>query len=216
MLKMGYVSDVMYTNDYHLEINPERIRLAFLKEGIIFPEIKNACDLGCGTGLNMNLHSSSSTIKWFGNDFLPHHINLAKEIEKATSTGAKFYNESFEEFINNVEVPNFDYISIHGIWSWVSEDVRNTLLRFISKKLNPGGVVFISYNTLPGNSNLSALQYLIAEHVKWFGNKANGSIDNLKGSFEFIDKFKEEMPLFQQNLIVNQKYKIIGSSLNSL
>jgi hypothetical protein len=44
----------------------------------------------------------------------------------------------------------FDYIVAHGVYSWVSADVRAALMTMIGKKLSANGVAFISYNVFPG------------------------------------------------------------------
>jgi SAM-dependent methyltransferase len=48
------------------------------------------------------------------------------------------------------DLGRFDYIIAHGFYSWVPEPVRNRLMAFCSELLNPDGIVFISYNALPG------------------------------------------------------------------
>jgi hypothetical protein len=47
---------------------------------------------------------------------------------------------------------------LHGIWSWVSEDNRQIILDFIDRKLKPGGVLYLSYNTQPGWSAFMPLR----------------------------------------------------------
>ena len=42
----GYVADIDYTYGYYTELNPARIRLAFTVNGLAFPEIGTACELG--------------------------------------------------------------------------------------------------------------------------------------------------------------------------
>ena len=44
----------------------------------------------------------------------------------------------------------FDYIVAHGVYSWVPDPVRKHLLRLCRDLLAPHGIVYISYNTLPG------------------------------------------------------------------
>jgi len=44
-------------------------------------------------------------------------------------------------------LPDFDYIGLHGIWSWISDENRQVIVDFIRKKLKVGGVLYISYNT---------------------------------------------------------------------
>ena len=44
----GYVADIGYTFGYYNELNPLRIKLAFLNAGLVCPEIGTACELGFG------------------------------------------------------------------------------------------------------------------------------------------------------------------------
>jgi hypothetical protein len=47
----GYVADIGYTYGYYTELNPQRVKLAFLNQGLVFPEMGTACELGFGQGL---------------------------------------------------------------------------------------------------------------------------------------------------------------------
>jgi len=44
----------------------------------------------------------------------------------------------------------FDYIIVHGVFSWVPQGVREKILRVCQHALSTNGVAFISYNCLPG------------------------------------------------------------------
>lgn len=44
----------------------------------------------------------------------------------------------------------FDYILVHGIYSWVPDEVRDRLLAVCRNNLAPNGVAFLSYNAMPG------------------------------------------------------------------
>jgi hypothetical protein len=44
----------------------------------------------------------------------------------------------------------FDYIVAHGVYSWVSSEAQEAVLRIIKECLSPDGVAFVSYNTYPG------------------------------------------------------------------
>lgn len=44
----------------------------------------------------------------------------------------------------------FDFILAHGVYSWVSDRVRDRLLEVCRTNLAPDGVAYVSYNTLPG------------------------------------------------------------------
>ena len=44
----------------------------------------------------------------------------------------------------------FDYILIHGLYSWVPPPVREAILSLCRTSLAPNGIAYISYNALPG------------------------------------------------------------------
>ena len=56
---------------------------------------------------------------------------------------------SFEELAERDNLPQFQVIVAHGIWSWISEASRAAILRFVGKHLAPGGLVYLSYKGVP-------------------------------------------------------------------
>jgi methyltransferase-like protein/cyclopropane fatty-acyl-phospholipid synthase-like methyltransferase len=44
----------------------------------------------------------------------------------------------------------FDYIIVHGVFSWVPTRVQEKIFDICAKQLTPNGVAYISYNTYPG------------------------------------------------------------------
>jgi SAM-dependent methyltransferase len=44
----------------------------------------------------------------------------------------------------------FDYVIAHGLYSWVPEHTRTAILALCRRVLRPGGIAYVSYNTLPG------------------------------------------------------------------
>jgi hypothetical protein len=61
---------------------------------------------------------------------------------------ANLYDDAFVDFVNRPDLPDFDYIGVHGICSWISRDNRQVLVDFVRRKFKVGGVMYISYNTL--------------------------------------------------------------------
>lgn len=57
-------------------------------------------------------------------------------------------------------------IAIHGVYSWVVPEVRGDIHQFIRDKLLAGGLVYNSYNTLPGWATATPIQHLIMEHAQ--------------------------------------------------
>ena len=60
----------------------------------------------------------------------------------------------------------FDYIMAHGLYSWVPDDLRDRLLAVCRERLAPQGVVFISYNALPGRYVRMMLRDMMLYHTR--------------------------------------------------
>lgn len=162
----GYTAEVDYTYGYYEELNPLRMRLAFLKNGLLCPQVSHACELGYGQGLSTNIHAAGSSIEWHGTDFNPGQASFARELAQVSGARAHLVDQNFEAFAARADLPDFDFIALHGIWSWISDENRAHIVDFINRKLNVGGVVYISYNTLPAWSAFMPLRNLLLEHTR--------------------------------------------------
>ena len=172
----GYVADIGYTYGYYLELNPQRVKLAFLNAGLVAPEFGTACELGFGQGLSATMHAAASLCSWHGTDFNPAQAGFAQELAATSGANAHLYDESFAEFAQR-DMPEFDYIGLHGIWSWISDENRAVIVDFIRKKLKVGGVLYISYNTLPGWAAFAPMRHLMTEPAHMLLDQpGNGSI----------------------------------------
>ena len=117
----GYVAEIGYTHGYYHELNPLRARLAFANAGVVFPEISTACELGFGQGLSVNMHAAGSAVQWHGTDFNPAQAAFARDLAAASGAAAHLRDDAFAEFANRADLPDFDYIGLHGIWSWIND-----------------------------------------------------------------------------------------------
>lgn len=202
----GYVADIGYTFGYYQELNPLRVKLAFLSAGLAFPEFGTACELGFGQGLSANMHAAASTCSWHGTDFNPAQAAYAQEVANASGANAHLFDDAFDEFANRTDLPDFDYIGLHGIWSWISDENRAVIVEFIRKKLKVGGVLYISYNTLPGWGTFAPMRHLMTEHAEIIGADGVGIISRIDGAIEFTQKLLETNPLFSRaNPLVGER-----------
>jgi hypothetical protein len=207
----GYVADIGYTYGYYQELNPQRVKLAFLNAGLLAPEFGTACELGFGQGLSANLHAAASVCSWHGTDFNPSQAGFAQELASVSGSNAYLFDEAFDEFAKR-EMPDFDYIGLHGIWSWISEENRQVIVDIIRKKLKVGGVVYISYNTLPGWGTFAPMRHLMTEHAKIIGAAGVGIVSRIDGALDFTEKLLTTNPLFARaNSLVIDKIKQIKS-----
>ena len=207
----GYVTDIDYTFGHYYELNPLRVKLAFLNAGLVAPEFGNACELGFGQGLTANLHAAASVCSWHGTDFIPSQVGFAQDLAAASGAKAHFFDDAFSEFMNR-DLPDFDFICLHGIWSWISDENRGIIVDFIRKKLKVGGVLYISYNTMPGWGVFAPMRHLFAEHAENIGASGAGSVSRVEGALDFTEKLLAVNPLFSvNNPLVNERFKQLKS-----
>ena len=205
----GYVADIGYTYGYYQELNPQRVKLAFLNAGLVAPEFGTACELGFGQGLSANMHAAASVCSWHGTDFNPAQAGFAQELASKSGVNAHLFDEAFAEFAQR-DMHEFDYIGLHGIWSWISDENRAVIVDFIRKKLKVGGVLYISYNTLPGWGTFAPMRHLMTEHAEVIGADGVGIVSRIDGALDFTEKLLATNPLFgRANPLVNDKIKQI-------
>src|SRR5215211_1762124 len=163
----GYVVDVTYTHGFYRELAPSYLGFAALVQGFAAPGLGDEpltyCELGCGQGGSTNLLASANPhVEFHANDFNPAHIAGARDLARAARlSNVHFYDLSFAEFAENRQLPMFDIIGLHGVYSWISEENRQHIVRFIRERLKPGGVLYISYNAMPGWAPLMPLRHVM-------------------------------------------------------
>ena len=192
----GYVADIGYTFGYYTELNPLRVKLAFLNAGLVPPEMGAACELGFGQGMSANLHAAASVVQWHGTDFNPSQAAFAQELVSACESGAQLFDEAFDHFCTRSDLPDFDYIGLHGIWSWISDENRNVIVDFIRRKLKVGGVVYISYNTQPGWAAMVPMRDLLTEHAQVLGADGAGIVSRIDNALAFVDQLLAANPTY--------------------
>lgn len=62
-------------------------------------------------------------------------------------------------------VEGFDFISVVGVYAWVSPDDRDAVLRFVARFLKPGGMLYLTYSCHPGMSWFVGMQRLLADYA---------------------------------------------------
>ncbi|HEU4415036.1 MAG TPA: methyltransferase regulatory domain-containing protein, partial [Candidatus Angelobacter sp.] len=78
------------------------------------------------------------------------HIHTARQRASAFGiSNVHFHHAAFQE-LQSRKLPAFDYIAVHGVYSWVAPEARQAIRQIIAERLEPGGLVYLSYNCLPG------------------------------------------------------------------
>tara|TARA_E500000318_G_scaffold88124_1_gene85249 strand:- start:10681 stop:12207 length:1527 start_codon:yes stop_codon:yes gene_type:complete len=186
----GYISGVDYTHGYYPELSPARLQFSALTEGYDVPEPASDAlsylELGFGQGLSVNIHAAATGGRFWGTDFNPTHAANAQGLAAASGAQLTALDDSFAELAARSDLPAFDIIALHGIWSWISDANRALIVDIAKRHLKPGGLFYISYNVTPGWAPTMPLRHLLTEHVKRSGQ---GAIDDrIANSLDFAQQ----------------------------
>ena len=160
----GYISDVAYVRHFIDELIPARLRLAAATGGVTPPPAHDFdyCEVGCAHGDTVAaLAAAHPRARFLGVDIVAEHIVSAKKLARdGALENIGFLEADFEALIDD-DIGEFDFIAAHGVLSWISPDKRRALERFVSAKLKPGGLFYVSYNAMPGWSGVEPLRQLL-------------------------------------------------------
>ena len=99
----------------------------------------------------------------------------------------------------------FDYIIVHGIWSWVPDVVKDKILSICNRNLSNRGIAYVSYNTYPGWKRLEQLRDIMLYSEK---HAPNDSLQERTTYTKNVLKLiAETMKLDERSTIISD-YKI--------
>ncbi len=182
-------------------------------------------ELGSGTGDNLISMAISYPKSYFvGVDKSKSQTEEGnKNINQLGLKNISLLEQDFSNFKSKIK--SFDYIIMHGVFSWVDEKSRRASLKLIKKYLKKDGVAYISFNSFPGaifrnlliktllDSDDKSLE--ISKRIK----KVKDNLDSLEESFQdsqsaYADGMKNEIKEIKKlsdsfliNEILNYDYK---------
>lgn len=109
----------------------------------------------------------------------------------------------------------FDYIIVHGIWSWVPDAVKDKIFSICRNNLTEHGIAYISYNVYPGwkrQEQLREIMYFAGRDVleEPLEARTRKGLDALKALAEILENDKGlgggKLPAIQKILNHNTYY----------
>lgn len=161
----GYVEDIPYTFGYHPELDPVRMQSALRGAGLDPPAVETACELGFGQGISLAIHAVAGRAAWWGTDLLPSHAAHVRSLVAGTAARPVVAEQPFDVFCARDDLPQFDFIGLHGVWSWVSAANRRCIVGLAARRLRPGGVLYLSYNALPAWAPMLPLREMMVAYA---------------------------------------------------
>jgi SAM-dependent methyltransferase len=206
----GYFTDLNYTHGYYSEMNPAALRLACLCNGVEaqLPEAPTYLELGFGQGVSINMHAAASEGTFWGSDFNPAQTVEARKFAMASGADVHLYDDSFQEFADREDLPDFDIIALHGVWSWISRENRKVIADIVRRKLRPGGIVYISYNCLPGWAPVIPIRQLMSLYQQNGGGRMSKPVDTIDAALAVVEEIANAGSLyFRENPFASHHLK---------
>jgi SAM-dependent methyltransferase len=180
-----YVDDVPYERAHIPQLSPAWLDFTALLWGFAPRDRATPltwCDLGCGQGVTAVLLAATHPGgRFVGIDAMAPHVEHAASLAAAVgATNATFHTADFGAALQ-LDLPQFDYITAHGVYSWVDDRAREDLLRFVDARLKPGGRVYVSYNALPGRMADQPFQQLLLALSSGF---EGDSVERVEGALD--------------------------------
>lgn len=158
------MDDVPYVRQLVGELSPARIRMAAGLNGVRPPPAMDFdyCELGCGQGDTLAaLAAAYPEARFLGVDLVAAHVAAARRLAREGGVeNLGVLERDFSDLVDE-DVGEFDYVVAHGVLSWVSPKVRQAMLAFARAKLKPGGLLYVSYNAMPGWAAVEPLRQLL-------------------------------------------------------
>jgi SAM-dependent methyltransferase len=127
-------------------------------------------ELGCASGGNLlPMAEALPDAQFTGIDISPVQIDAGRaDIAALGLTNVNLQQVDLVAF--DPGEARYDYIIAHGVLSWIPEPARQRLFALCGERLAPGGVAYISYNTLPGWHTRGAIRDAMRYHVRRFSD----------------------------------------------
>jgi methyltransferase-like protein len=158
------------------------------------PAKARVLELGCGVGVNiLAMAQLFPEAEFVGIDASQKQIDTGREAITATGlSNVRLIAADFSKI--EEDLGKFDYILVHGIYSWVSDSVKEAILRIGKDNLKHSGITYISYNCLPGWRMRGALRDMMLMHTAGIPDVL-GKVSQAKALIKFLaESCSEETP----------------------
>jgi SAM-dependent methyltransferase len=188
----GYETALDYSAGLYPHLFPEHLNYVCVLHGVEPPAAGRAYtyfELGCGrAGTVGTLAASNPRARFFANDFMPSHVAEGRaRAQQAGLRNLSLFEESFEDLATGgPELPQFDYITMQGVYTWVAPEVRRQIVAFLARRLKPGGVVSLGYNAMPGWAASTPLQRLMRAGSRWATGDGRQRVEQVRQLMQLL------------------------------
>ncbi|HVY06812.1 MAG TPA: class I SAM-dependent methyltransferase [Burkholderiales bacterium] len=185
----SYIAGVDYTGDFFDHLAPAWLSYIAAINGYASASLATPftwCELGCGKGVTaLLLAATHPEGEFHACDINPAYIEYAQRLRAATGLeNVHFHAKTFEE-MRQSDLPAFDFVALHGVYSWVPEQARAGIRAFLRDRLKRGGLATVSYNAMPGWAHLQPLRQMMRDYAQT--STSGNTLDRAREAYAFLD-----------------------------
>lgn len=186
MTAEGYITDVAYIPGFYPNMSPIAMRYVASLNRVAPPPMADGfryLELGCGLGRSLTtLAAANPKGQFVGVDVNPAHTKaVEKEIAAGDLANARVITADFSTLPE--DVGDFDFIALHGVFSWVSPEVREAVLQIAKSRLKAGGLLLVSYNAMPGWAHLQPIRGILRQYAAL---RAGDSVQKVREALGYL------------------------------
>lgn len=148
--------------------HPDRMAAVARLRGMNPPQPSSAriLELGCADGGHfLPLAAIWPESNWVGVDLSEVQVELGRRTAAELGLGnVDFRYASITDI--GPDWGKFDFVICHGVYSWVPEAVKKSILTICRENLSPSGIAYISYNVKPGWAINGVLRDMMIYHAR--------------------------------------------------
>ena len=168
MTASGYLTDVAYIPGFYPQMAPAALRYVAALNGVAPPRTTGRfryLELGCGLGRCVTtLAAACPQGEFVGVDVNPAHTGAAeREVAAGGLRNARIVTSDFGHLPS--DLGTFDFIALHGVYSWVAPAVREEIHAIARERLADGGLLVVSYNAMPGWAHLQPIRGILRQYA---------------------------------------------------
>ena len=188
MVPQEYLTELFYPSRFYDFMSPVLLNYLAALHGFSPRPLTPGftyCELGCGGGATTHLLAAANPQGQFiGIDINPEHIAYAQtEAAAAHLENLRFIEQDLAA-LEESSFPDCDFITIHGLYSWVSPATREALVAILGRKLKPGGLVMLSYNAMPGSAMIAPLRDMMLAYTH--SMVANSALEKVHEGIKYL------------------------------
>ena len=197
-LKPDYTAELNPPKNIFNELSPAFINLCLALTSQSTPDLGQHftyAELGAGYGLSIAAWAAQYPAgTFFSLNPRPGQVAWAQKLaDNAGLDNLKIKERSYRQLMDE-ELPQMDYIVIHGGYSLAGAEERADIRAFAAKFLKPGGALYLGYSAQPGWSLIEPMRRLLLEGTAATG-EANPQVALGRG-LNFLKELEEAGALY--------------------